>query len=74
MPMRSNTYIRAKDENRPHLMPNVFTPDARLEMRVETGNISFPPASKRIEAWLGRGPQRGSIEARHQGSVQRGRN
>ena len=43
------TYIRAKDENRPHLMPNAFTPDANLGMRVETENISFPPASKGIE-------------------------
>lgn len=43
------TYIRAKDENRPHLMPNAFAPDASLEMRVETENISFPPASKGIE-------------------------
>jgi len=44
------TYIRAKDENRPHLMPSVFAPDASLEMRIETENISFPPASKGIEA------------------------
>src|SRR5438270_15487 len=40
------TYIRAKDENRPHLMPNAFTPDANLAMRVEADNISFPPASE----------------------------
>lgn len=44
------TYIRAKDGGRPHLMPSAFTPDASLEMRVETENISFPPASKGIEA------------------------
>ena len=43
------TYIRAKDENRPHLMCNAFTPDANLGMRVETENISFPPTSKGIE-------------------------
>jgi hypothetical protein len=43
------TYIRAKDEGRPHLMPSAFAPDASLEMRVETENISFPPASKGIE-------------------------
>ena len=43
------TYIRAKDENRPHLMHNAFTPDANLEMRVETENISFPPKAKGIE-------------------------
>jgi hypothetical protein len=44
------TYIRAKDENRPHLMPGAFAPDVSLEMKVETENISFPPASKGIEA------------------------
>jgi hypothetical protein len=44
------TYIRAKDENRPHLMPGAFALDASLEMKVETENISFPPASKGIEA------------------------
>ncbi|MEA2821039.1 MAG: hypothetical protein QOJ86_3043 [Bradyrhizobium sp.] len=44
------TYIRAKDENRPHLMQGAFAPDASLEMKVKTENISFPPASKGIEA------------------------
>ena len=44
------TYIRAKDENRPHLMPDAFAPGASLEMKVETEKISFPPASKGIEA------------------------
>jgi hypothetical protein len=44
------TYIRAKDENRPHLMPGAFAHDASLQMKVETENISFPPASKGIEA------------------------
>jgi hypothetical protein len=42
-------YIRAKDENRPHLMPSAFASDASLATRVETENISFPPASKGIE-------------------------
>jgi hypothetical protein len=41
--------IFAKDENRPHLMPSAFASDAHLEMRVETENISFTPASKGIE-------------------------
>jgi hypothetical protein len=31
-------------------MPDAFTPDACLEMRVETENISFPPAAKGIAA------------------------
>jgi hypothetical protein len=44
------TYIRAKDESRPHLMSGAFASDASLKMRVETENISFPPASNGIEA------------------------
>jgi hypothetical protein len=43
-------YVRAKDENRPHLLPSAFSTDASLEMRVETENISFPPTSKGIDA------------------------
>jgi hypothetical protein len=43
------TYIRAKDENRPHLMPSAFAPDASLEVRVETENISFPPRQKALK-------------------------
>jgi hypothetical protein len=37
------TYLRAKDENRPHLMKRVFAETAKLEMTVETTAISFPP-------------------------------
>lgn len=43
-------YLRAKDENRPHLMPAVFAPDATLEMVVRTGAISFPALSRGIDA------------------------
>jgi hypothetical protein len=44
------TYIRAKDENRPHLMEWVFAASATLQVVVETAAISFPP-------WTtGRGP------------------
>lgn len=39
-------YIRAKDENRPHLIPRVFCESACLEMRVKTQNISFPAVSQ----------------------------
>jgi hypothetical protein len=35
-------YIKAKDNNKPHLMKSVFSRHARLEMIVQTGNISFP--------------------------------
>jgi len=36
-------YIRAKDLNRPYLMPRAFAKDAVLEINVRTGAISFPP-------------------------------
>ena len=35
-------YVQAKDQNRPHLIPKVFTQRAVLEMHVETDKISFP--------------------------------
>jgi hypothetical protein len=44
------TYLRAKDENRPHLMQLAFAETAKLEMEVETGTISFPPLSEGIES------------------------
>ena len=39
-------YIRAKDENRPYLIPQVFCDAACLEMRVKTESISFPAVSQ----------------------------
>ena len=36
------TYIRAKDGNRPHLMAHAFAADAELVMDVKTNEISFP--------------------------------
>jgi hypothetical protein len=39
------TYFHAKDENRPHLMSQVFSEAATLEMVVKTGTIAFPPVS-----------------------------
>lgn len=38
-------YLRAKDENRPHLIDDAFAPDARLEVRVRAGAIAFPPVA-----------------------------
>jgi|SRR5215208_679917 len=38
-----HTYLRAKDENRPHLMRFAFAETAKLETSVEGGAISFPP-------------------------------
>ncbi|SFG53423.1 hypothetical protein [Neptunomonas qingdaonensis] len=35
-------YIKAKDNNKPHLMKRVFSQHATLEMSVQTDNISFP--------------------------------
>ncbi len=39
-------YIRAKDGNRPHLIPQVFAANACLEMRVKTDSITFPAVSQ----------------------------
>jgi hypothetical protein len=39
---RVRTYLRAKDEHRPHLMAQVFAPKALLEMVVKTDAIVFP--------------------------------
>jgi len=36
------TYINAKDGNRPHLIADAFTPDAQLAMELRTDEISFP--------------------------------
>jgi hypothetical protein len=38
-------YIRAKDDNKPHMMQSVFTDSATLEMKVKSGSISFPASS-----------------------------
>ena len=35
-------YFHAKDENRPHLLDDVFASDARLEIRNRSGQINFP--------------------------------
>jgi hypothetical protein len=42
-------YFHAKDENRPHLMSQVFSSTAALQMRVNTDSISFPAASHGID-------------------------
>lgn len=43
-------YLRAKDENRPHLTSLAFNETATLEMIVRTGTISFPPLAQGREA------------------------
>ncbi len=42
-------YFRAKDGNRPHLLSNVFTPNARLEINNATTSISFPTVTQGME-------------------------
>lgn len=37
------SYLRAKDENRPFLMERAFASDATLEVVAAAGTISFPP-------------------------------
>ncbi|GAB7548596.1 hypothetical protein CS8_082900 [Cupriavidus sp. 8B] len=44
------TYIRAKDENRPHLMAQAFAADATLEMTVKSEAIAFPARSEGLAA------------------------
>ena len=44
------TYIRAKDENRPHLMPQVFSEAATLEIFAKAESLSFPPLAQGLEA------------------------
>ena len=44
------TYIRAKDENRPYLMASAFAEDAVLEVVVNTGAISLPPTSYGLDS------------------------
>lgn len=43
-------YVRAKDHNRPYAMSKVFARDARLEMIVHTGTISFPALTEGNDA------------------------
>lgn len=42
-------YIRAKDTNMPVLMKEVFSANARLEMKLQTQNISFPSLTLGLE-------------------------
>jgi hypothetical protein len=44
------TYIRAKDQNQPHLMQNAFAADAILEMVVNAGTISFPSVCNGLQS------------------------
>lgn len=43
------TYIQAKDGNRPHLMADAFTDDAELAMDLKTNEISFPSGATGID-------------------------
>jgi hypothetical protein len=43
-------YFRAKDEDRPDLMSDVFCEDAELTMRVKAANMSFPEFSRGLAA------------------------
>ena len=39
-------YFHAKDENRPHLLEDVFTSNAELFIRNQSANISFPATTQ----------------------------
>jgi hypothetical protein len=43
------TYFRAKDENRPHLLVDVFSRDAQLTIDNRCGQISFPNVTVGLE-------------------------
>ncbi|EEA01226.1 conserved hypothetical protein [Burkholderia sp. H160] len=43
------TYIHAKDGNRPHLLLSAFATDAELVMEVRTDEISFPTAVRGLD-------------------------
>jgi hypothetical protein len=45
-----NTYVLAKDGNRPFLMRRAFAEDAELEMVVKTDAILFPSSAKGVSA------------------------
>ena len=46
-------YLRAKDENRPFLIPEAFDEDAVLAIAVRSGAISFPPSTRGRDAITG---------------------
>jgi hypothetical protein len=43
-------YLKAKDENRPHFIADAFDHQARVEMVLHTGAISFPSHMEGIDA------------------------
>src|SRR5690349_19415806 len=43
-------YLHAKDENRPHLLQDVFAPDAEVEVRNRSTTIAFPAVTRGREA------------------------
>jgi hypothetical protein len=47
---RLENYIRAKDDNKPYLMAEVFSLNAELTMKVNSENIVFPPKTVGLEA------------------------
>ncbi|MGH1428106.1 MAG: hypothetical protein ACRBEE_09205 [Arenicella sp.] len=45
-----STYIKAKDDNKPHLMKDVFENSASLSMKVKSDAISFPSESQGLDS------------------------
>ena len=43
-------YFQAKDENRPHLLEEVFAPDAILQITNKTDTIAFPSVTNGCQA------------------------
>jgi hypothetical protein len=44
------TYIKAKDENRPHMLSQAFAQRATVHMTVKTGAIAFPPVISGVKS------------------------
>jgi hypothetical protein len=44
------SYLRAKDENRPHLLAGAFAPEVELQMELKTSAIAFPASAQGLDA------------------------
>ncbi|BFM48758.1 hypothetical protein [Marinomonas sp. THO17] len=45
-----SVYIRAKDDNKPHLMKGIFENSASLSMKVKSDTISFPSETQGLDS------------------------
>ena len=50
LPQAIETYIRSKDENRPHILEGVFAENAQVEIALDTTAVSFRPLVSGLDA------------------------